>query len=78
MALVCLFPTQLPVATLQLSLPSRYSEVDSELLPFAWDQSARTPKGWPRVQTICDWVHHPIRFDCMAAQATTHRGLDGS
>ena len=63
-------PMQLPVATLQFLLPSRYCEVDSELLPFAWGQFGQTPKGWPRVQAICDFVHHHIRFDYMAARAT--------
>ena len=63
-------PTQLPVATLQFLLPSRYCEVDSELLQFAWNQFGQTAKGWPRVQAICDFVHHHIRFDYMAARAT--------
>ena len=63
-------PTQLPVATLQFLLPSRYCEVDSELLQLAWDQFGQTPKGWPRVQAICDFVHQHIRFDYMAARAT--------
>ena len=31
-------PRELPVATLQFLLPSRYCEVDSELLNFAWAQ----------------------------------------
>ncbi|HEY5325250.1 MAG TPA: transglutaminase family protein, partial [Caldimonas sp.] len=29
-------PTELPFSTLQFLLPSRYCEVDSELLPLAW------------------------------------------
>ena len=51
-------------------LPSRYCEVDSELLPFAWDQFGHTPKGRPRVQAICDFVHQHFRFDYQAARAT--------
>lgn len=63
-------PTVLPFTTLQFLLPSRYCEVDSELLQFAWNQFGATPLGWPRVQAICDFVHQHIRFDYMAARAT--------
>ncbi|WP_394788622.1 transglutaminase family protein [Rhodoferax sp.] len=63
-------PTDLPSATLQFLLPSRYCEVDSELLQFAWNQFGQTPLGWARVQAICDFVHQHIRFDYMAARAT--------
>ena len=63
-------PTGLPPATLQFLLPSRYCEVDSELLQFAWNQFGQTPLGWPRVQAICDFVHQHIRFDYSQARAT--------
>ncbi len=63
-------PTDLPVETLQFLLPSRYCEVDSELLNFAWNQFGNTPKGWPRVQAICDFVHGHLRFDYSEARAT--------
>ena len=63
-------PTGLPTSTLQFLLPSRYCEVDSELLQFAWNQFGQTNKGWGRVQAICDFVHNHIRFDYMAARAT--------
>ncbi|MGK2898395.1 MAG: transglutaminase-like domain-containing protein [Burkholderiaceae bacterium] len=63
-------PTELPPATLQFLLPSRYCEVDSELLQFAWNQFGHTPLGWPRVQAICDFVHRHIRFDYSQARAT--------
>ena len=62
-------PVNLPASTLQFLLPSRYCEVDSELLSFAWNQFGHTPPGWSRVQAIVDWVHHHIRFDYMAARA---------
>ena len=62
-------PRDLPVSTLQFLLPSRYAEVDSELLNFAWAQFGSTPLGWPRVQAICDFVHHHIRFDYQCARA---------
>ena len=63
-------PTDLPPATLQFLLPSRYCEVDSELLPFAWSQFGSTPLGWARVQAICDFVHQRIRFDYASARST--------
>ena len=40
-------PTELPFSTLQFLLPSRYCEVDSELLPFAWNRFGSMPPGWP-------------------------------
>jgi transglutaminase-like putative cysteine protease len=63
-------PTELPVGTLQFLLPSRYCEVDSELLQFAWNTFGQTPKGWPRVQAICDFVHRHLRFDYGTARPT--------
>ena len=56
---------QTPVETLSFVLPSRYCEVDSKLLDFAWRTFGQTPTGWPRVQAICDFVHGHIRFDYM-------------
>jgi transglutaminase-like putative cysteine protease len=69
-------PTELPTATLQFLLPSRYCEVDSELLQFAWNQFGQTAKGRPRVQAICDFVHQHIKFDYSAARAT-RTAVDG-
>lgn len=63
-------PDQLPHSTLQYLLPSRYCEVDSELLAFAWDRFGGTPPGWPRVQAICDFAHGHLRFDYKTARAT--------
>ena len=63
-------PTDLPLETLQYLLPSRYCEVDSELLQFAWNQFGNGPKGWTRVQAICDFVHGHLRFDYSQARAT--------
>ena len=61
--------TSLPLDTLAFVLPSRYCEVDSELLNFAWSTFGSTPLGWPRVQAICGFVHQHIRFDYMQARA---------
>src|SRR6516162_5516676 len=41
---------ELPLETLSFLLPSRYCEVDSELLDFAWQTFGATPAGWPRVE----------------------------
>jgi transglutaminase-like putative cysteine protease len=56
-------PQHLPAHTLQFLLPSRYCEVDSDLLQFAWNQFGSTPFGRARVQAICDFVHGHLRFD---------------
>ena len=63
-------PTELPFSTLQYLLPSRYCEVDSELLQFAWNRFGQVPPGWTRVQAIVDFVHEHITFDYQAARAT--------
>jgi len=63
-------PTALPLATLQFLLPSRYCEVDSELLSFAWNRFGTVPPGWQRVQAICDFVHGHLTFDYQAARPT--------
>lgn len=62
-------PQDLPTEVLQFLLPSRYCEVDSELLGFAWDRFGSTPLGWGRVQAVCDFVHQRIRFDYGCARA---------
>ena len=61
---------QMPVETLEFILPSRYCEVDSELLDFAWQTFGNTSLGWSRVQAICDFVHNHLRFDYLQARAT--------
>jgi transglutaminase-like putative cysteine protease len=63
-------PTELPFSTLQFLLPSRYCEVDSELLPFAWNTFGHTPLGWQRVQAIVDFVHRHLRFNYKTARPT--------
>src|SRR5678815_3878024 len=63
-------PTELPFSTLQFLLPSRYCEVDSELLPFAWNQFGHTAPGWPRVRAICDFVHKHLTFNYKTARPT--------
>lgn len=55
--------SELPVETLGFLLSSRYCEVDSELLDFAWNRFQATPLGWARVQAICDFVHGHLTFN---------------
>jgi transglutaminase-like putative cysteine protease len=67
---------ELPLETLSFVLPSRYCEVDSELLNFAWQTFGPTPAGWAQVQAICDFVHGHLRFDYLKARAN-RTALDG-
>ncbi len=60
---------ELPEETLVYLLASRYCESDL-LTEFAWKQFGNTPLGWGRVQAICDFVHHHLKFDYMQARAT--------
>ena len=59
----------LPDETLMFLLGSRYCETD-ELTETAWALFGHTPPGWARVQAVCDFVHHHIKFDYMQARAT--------
>jgi transglutaminase-like putative cysteine protease len=59
----------LPAETLVFLLPSRYCEVDSELMDFAWKQFATFASGWERVQSVCDFVHRHLRFDYQQARS---------
>lgn len=59
---------QLPHELLRYTLPSRYCDSD-KLLNFAWKQFGQTIHGLPRVQAICDWVHHNIEYRFMSGRA---------
>jgi transglutaminase-like putative cysteine protease len=60
---------QMPPSALAFLLPSRYCEVDSELMAFAWKKFGPIAEGWSRVQAICDFVHEHIRFDYQHARS---------
>ena len=60
---------ELPPEMFRFLLPSRYCEVDSELMAFAWAQFTSAPEGWARVQAICDYVHGHLQFDYLQARA---------
>jgi transglutaminase-like putative cysteine protease len=63
-------PHEIPTENLCFILPSRYCEVDSVLLDFAWTRFGAISPSWARVQAICDFVHAHIRFDYQSARAT--------
>ena len=69
-------PTELPFSTLQFLLPSRYCEVDSELLAFAWNRFGNIAPGWARVEAICAFVHQHLAFNYKTARPT-RTALDG-
>jgi transglutaminase-like putative cysteine protease len=60
---------ELPAETLSFLMGSRYCETDL-LTEFAWKEFSHTPLGWSRVQAICDFVHHHLKFDYMQARPT--------
>jgi transglutaminase-like putative cysteine protease len=59
----------LPDDVLLFLLASRYCEVDSELKDTAGALFSATPPGWPRVQSICNFVNQHVRFDYLQARA---------
>jgi transglutaminase-like putative cysteine protease len=61
--------TSLPSEVLQFLLPSRYCEVD-RLGETAWSLFGKTPFGWERVQSVCDWVHNHVEFGYSYADST--------
>jgi transglutaminase-like putative cysteine protease len=58
---------QLPWELLRYTLPSRYCDSD-KLLNFAWNHFGQITNGLPRVQAICDWVHHNIEYRLMSGR----------
>jgi transglutaminase-like putative cysteine protease len=59
----------LPAETLLFLLGSRYCETDL-LSETAWSLFGNTPRGWGRVQAICDFVHAHVTFGYEHANAT--------
>ena len=60
---------KLPVETLVYLLGSRYCETD-RYIGLAWAEFGNVQKGWPLVQTICDYVHNHLRFGYEHADPT--------
>lgn len=63
------FVEDLPDENLVFLLGSRYCDTDL-LSQTAWQLFGGTIPGYPRVQAICDYVHHHIAFDYQNARAT--------
>ena len=59
----------LPEETLVFLNGSRYCETD-RLSEIAWGLFGNGPTGWSRVQAICDYVHHHIKFGYEHARMT--------
>ena len=61
---------ELPGELLHYTLPSRYCP-SYELMETAWELFGDTPRGWPRVQAISDWVHRNLTFQYGASNPLT-------
>ena len=59
----------LPEDALIHLLPSRYCEVDL-MSNIAGQMFNAAPRGWQRVQAVCDWVHNHITFGYAFARNT--------
>ena len=65
---------ELPTYTLHYLIGSRYCDLE-QLSDIAWNLFGQGPTGWGRVQAICDWVHHHVKFGYQYARAdrTAHQ-----
>ncbi len=61
---------ELPKEALPYLLPSRYCESD-KLFDFANAHFGGMPRGYQRVQSICDWVYANVRFIPGSSNAMT-------
>src|SRR5665213_2250970 len=61
--------TDLPQDIVQYLLSSRYCEVDL-LSNTAAQLFGGCPRGWQRVQAVCDWVHNHVTFGYEYARPT--------
>jgi transglutaminase-like putative cysteine protease len=61
--------SKLPVSVFGFLLSSRYCEVDSGLMNFAWSNFRQSRPGWERVQAVCDFVHGHLQFDYQRARS---------
>jgi len=60
---------ELPHDALRYLYNSRYCEVD-RFATIALELFGGVPRGWSRVQAVCDWVHSRIRFGYEYARPT--------
>jgi transglutaminase-like putative cysteine protease len=61
--------SNLPDEALMYLMGSRYCETD-RLSDLAWALFGNTPRGWPRVQAIVDYVHNHLTFGYQFARGT--------
>jgi transglutaminase-like putative cysteine protease len=62
-------PQELPRDVLRYLYNSRYCEVD-RFSTIALELFGSVPKGWARVQAVCDWVHAKVSFGYQYARPT--------
>ena len=62
---------ELPPETLRYLMGSRFCEVDL-LSPIAVELFGDAPRGWGRVQAICDWVNSKVTFSYAAGAPHAH------
>jgi transglutaminase-like putative cysteine protease len=60
---------ELPTEVLPYLMNSRYCEVDL-LTPVATELFGNAPRGYTRVQAICEWVHSKVTFGYHFARPT--------
>jgi transglutaminase-like putative cysteine protease len=60
---------ELPFEVLRYLYNSRYCEVD-RFSTIALELFGAVPRGWPRVQAICDWIHSKVSFGYQHARPT--------
>jgi transglutaminase-like putative cysteine protease len=60
---------ELPSGVLRFLMASRFCEVDL-LSNTAADLFGGAPRGWARVQAICNWVHEKVTFSYPQARPT--------
>ena len=60
---------ELPPETIRFLMSSRFCEVDL-LSADALHLFGNAPRGWERVQAVCDWVHANIAFSYPHASST--------
>ncbi|MFG0287768.1 MAG: transglutaminase family protein [Rhodopirellula sp. JB044] len=63
-------PADMPAEVLTYMNPSRYCESDL-LGRFAFEEFGNHPKGFSRVQAICDWVYNQLDYTPGSTNATT-------
>jgi transglutaminase-like putative cysteine protease len=60
---------ELPHEALRYLINSRYCEVD-RFSAIAVELFGEAPRGWSRVQAVCDWVHTKVSFGYQHARPT--------